>query len=94
MESNCLVDDDKALTIEANEVVREIAFAVNYVELSSVLPTGTNLVYINMTTKENRNFCIELSLQGFRVSFVQSYFKIIIIRQQTINITNIHYFNL
>ncbi|XP_059152370.1 GSK3B-interacting protein-like [Physella acuta] len=66
-DGNMLIDDDKALNIEATEVVKEIAYAVKYVQISTVLPADRNLIYINITTKENRNMCIELSLQGFRV---------------------------
>ncbi|KAH9500238.1 hypothetical protein Btru_077551 [Bulinus truncatus] len=61
------IDDDKALTIEATEVVKEIAYAVKCVQVATALPSDKNLVYINITTKENRNMCVELSLQGFRV---------------------------
>ncbi|XP_005093344.2 GSK3B-interacting protein [Aplysia californica] len=61
------IDDDKALTIEAAEVVKEIAYAVNDVQISSMLPADVNLIYINITTKENQHLCVELSLQGFRV---------------------------
>ena len=62
-----MIDDDRALTIEANEVIREIAYAVKFVEISTTIPATTNLVYINLTTKENQHMCVELSLQGFRV---------------------------
>ncbi|CAG5129109.1 unnamed protein product [Candidula unifasciata] len=62
-----LIDDDRAISIEAAEVVKEIAYAVKFVEVSTVLPSESNLVYINMTTKENQDLCVELSLQGFRV---------------------------
>ncbi|GFR71061.1 GSK3-beta interaction protein-like [Elysia marginata] len=62
-----MIDDDRALTIEANEVIREIAYAVKFVEISTSIPATTNLVYINLTTKENQHMCVELSLQGFRV---------------------------
>ncbi|GFO06661.1 gsk3-beta interaction protein-like [Plakobranchus ocellatus] len=62
-----MIDDDRALTIEASAVVREIAYAVKFVEISNIFPATTNLVYINLTTKENQHMCVELSLQGFRV---------------------------
>ncbi|KAK0064581.1 GSK3B-interacting protein [Biomphalaria pfeifferi] len=61
------IDDDKALAIEATEVVKEIAYAVKFVQISTALPSDKNLIYINITTKENRSICVELSLQGFRV---------------------------
>ena len=61
-------EDDHTLKIEALEVVKEVAYAVSFVEISTVLPISKVLVYLNLRTKENENFCVELSVQGFRVS--------------------------
>lgn len=58
------------LRIEGATAVREIAFAVEYAELSKTLPATDQRVYINVKTKENETFCVELCLQGFRVSAV------------------------
>ena len=66
-DSEMHIDDDKALTIEAAEVVKEIAYAVSNVEVSTIHPADVNLIYINITTKENQHLCVELTLQGFRV---------------------------
>ena len=60
--------DEHTLKIEAAEVVKEVAYAVDFVEVSNVLPVSDALVYLNLRTKENDNFCVELSVQGFRVS--------------------------
>ena len=61
-------DDEHTLRIEALEVVKEVAYAVNFVQISKILPISKVLVYLNLCTKENENFCVELSIQGFRVS--------------------------
>lgn len=62
------VFEDRILTIEAEEAAKEIAFAVKDVKVSQALPYTRDLVYLNLTTQENKRFCIELSSQGFRVS--------------------------
>ncbi|XP_076445460.1 GSK3B-interacting protein-like [Babylonia areolata] len=65
--AECGDEEEHTLKIEAEEVVKEVAFAVNFVEVSKVLPITDVLVYLNLCTKENDNFCVELSVQGFRV---------------------------
>ncbi|KAL5010689.1 hypothetical protein ScPMuIL_012994 [Solemya velum] len=55
------------LKIEAEEVVKEVAFAVKHVRVSAALPCSETLVYLNLETKENEMYCVELSLQGFQV---------------------------
>jgi hypothetical protein len=62
-----LEDEEHVLKIEAQEAVKEIRFAVQFVEMSSKLKHTQELVYFNMTTKENTKYCVELSAQGFRV---------------------------
>jgi len=56
------------IRIEGESAVREIGFAVDFVELSTKLQSTNERVYINLKTKENDTFCVELCLQGFRVS--------------------------
>ena len=60
--------DSKILRIEVEAAIKEVAFAVDYVELSRTLPCTDNLVYFNLRTKESEVFCVELTVQGFRVS--------------------------
>jgi len=78
--SNMTLDDSdempgtEAIRIEAEAAVREISFAVNFVELSKVLESTDYIVYINLTTRENENYCVELCLQGFKVRFLRSSF--------------------
>lgn len=58
---------DHILKIEAQEVVKEVAYAVNFVEISKVLQCAEQIVYLNLQTKEGDVFCVELSVSGFRV---------------------------
>ena len=60
--------DEKILRIEAQEIVKEVAFAVKKVEISSRLPNCEDLVYLNICTKEDTCYCVELSVRGFQVS--------------------------
>ena len=55
------------LRIEANAAVQEVEFAVKRVEISKALPNTKEQVYMNLTTKEGQSFCVEFSVQGFRV---------------------------
>ena len=56
------------MRIEAEEAIKEIQFAVAFAELSTNLSRTDDLVYINLQTKEGESFCVELCIQGFRVS--------------------------
>ncbi|ESO83978.1 hypothetical protein LOTGIDRAFT_184022 [Lottia gigantea] len=55
------------LKIEANEAVKEVAFAVKSVEISSKIPPKEDEVFLNLCTLEGETYCVELSLQGFRI---------------------------
>ena len=66
--SFCPENEDKVLRIEAEAAVREVAFAVDDVKISDILPNTDENVYMNLKTKEKAIFCVELSVQGFRVS--------------------------
>lgn len=59
---------DYTLRIEAQEALKEISFAVSHVEISPELPQGSEKVYLNVKTQEGDAYCVELSVQGFRVS--------------------------
>jgi len=61
-------DECGTMPIEAEEAVKEIQYAVSFAELSSKLSRSDELVYINLQTKEGESFCVELCMQGFRVS--------------------------
>ena len=60
--------DEKLLQVEAEAAMREVLFAVDSVELSKVLPSTSRKVYMNLRTKEQKTFCVELSVAGFKVS--------------------------
>lgn len=58
---------DYTLRIEAQEALKEISFAVSHVEISPELPQGAEKVYLNVKTQEGDAYCVELSVQGFRI---------------------------
>ena len=61
-------DENYSLKIEAEEVIKEIKYAVKSVELSKVLQNTEECVYFNMETKESHKYVVELTPKGFRVS--------------------------
>ena len=52
---------------DARLIVEEVAFAVDHIELSKLLESSDNCMYLNLTTKEKNTYCVQLSIQGFRV---------------------------
>ena len=52
---------------EADGVIEEIQFAVEYAALSKTLCSSDDIVYFNIKTLEKNSYCIELSTHGFRV---------------------------
>ncbi|XP_071113707.1 GSK3B-interacting protein-like [Haliotis cracherodii] len=67
MADSPVCNEDHILKIEAQEAVREVAFAVKSVEMSKSLPVTAELVYLNLRTKEDVLYCVELSISGFRI---------------------------
>ena len=63
-------NEEKILQIEAEAAVKEVRFAVDEVQLSKKLESTEENVYMNLKTKEEAIFCVQLSVQGFRVSQV------------------------
>ncbi|KAK6171210.1 hypothetical protein SNE40_019448 [Patella caerulea] len=61
------IENYEPLKIEADQVVKEVAFAVKSVDISSKIPSRENEVYLNLRTMEGSVYCVELSVQGFRV---------------------------
>ncbi|EGT48135.1 hypothetical protein CAEBREN_19886 [Caenorhabditis brenneri] len=60
--SNATLED------EANNAVREHAYAVKTIAVSEMLPRTPQLLFINVTTTENHTHCIELTAKGWRVA--------------------------
>ena len=59
--------EEQILRVEAQEAVKEIAFAVKEVNLSKTLECTEEIVYMNVLTKENQPLCIRLTVKGFQV---------------------------
>lgn len=58
---------DRSLAHEAQRVVEEIKFGVDQAEVSKVLENSESLAYINLKTKEQESFCVELSINGYMI---------------------------
>jgi len=63
-------DVNYSMKIEADEVIKEIAYAVKDVILSQTLENTKERVFFNLETKESERFCVELTPKGFRVSII------------------------
>lgn len=59
--------DEENWKLEAQAVINDIKLHVKQVNLSEILPSTNQLIYFNVTTLENKNYCIELSSVGFRI---------------------------
>lgn len=58
---------DEAIAFEAEQVVKELAFGVDSIEISTSLPRNRDVTYLNLLTKEKEAYCVELSTRGYRV---------------------------
>eukprot|EP00794_Sanderia_malayensis_P012746 gene12746-14052_t len=58
---------DMNLADEVEFISRDVKFAVQYISVSSKIPESEGRIYMNIETKENNKFCVELSKAGFRV---------------------------
>ena len=52
---------------EATSSLAEVSFALQHGKLSQKLPSDSTTAYINLTTTENRQFCVKLDTSGFQV---------------------------
>lgn len=52
---------------EAHAAISDIKKHVKTASISPILPSNNQRIYINLTTLENTNYCIEMSASGFRV---------------------------
>ena len=62
-----LLDGAKGWREEAEAVIADISSMVNSITISSILPCDESGIYLNVETKENSSFTIEMSTAGFRV---------------------------
>lgn len=60
--------DEENWKKEAAAVINDIKHHVKLAEVSRNLQATDQLIYFNLTTLENENFCVELSANGFRIT--------------------------
>ena len=60
-------ESERLLSVEAEAAVREIAFAVDHVSISDSLPRNSEMVYLNIRTKEYKTLCVRLTIEGFAI---------------------------
>uniref|UniRef100_A0A0N5AFH2 DUF727 domain-containing protein n=1 Tax=Syphacia muris TaxID=451379 RepID=A0A0N5AFH2_9BILA len=61
------MEEEKSLLREAEAAVEELAFAVSDIALSKKLRNSKLCVYVNLTTCENKDYCVELTSRGWRI---------------------------
>ena len=66
------------LRIEANGVVKEVAYAVKSVQLSEKLENTDEQIFMNLESKECNIYCVRLSIQGFKVVLYFIYLNVFI----------------
>lgn len=55
-------------TVEGRLALKDVSFALLTGEISTSLPCTKGEVYMNLTTKENKRFCVSLNMSGFKVN--------------------------
>lgn len=63
------IDPDQTGDIrqEVTATIKEIAFTVHQITTTTTLSWTYDLCYVNVVTKENNTYCIEVSISGWRV---------------------------
>lgn len=58
---------DENWQTEADAVVRDVKDHLQFIGVSDVLKSSNNYIYLNVRTKEMKDFCVQLSGSGFRI---------------------------
>lgn len=59
--------DEINFTEEAKQWLADVSFALNYGQLSDTLSSSDSVAFMNLTTRENQEFCVQLDKSGFKV---------------------------
>ncbi|KZC09929.1 PREDICTED: GSK3-beta interaction protein isoform X1 [Dufourea novaeangliae] len=59
--------DEEQWKLEAQAVINDVKQHVTDIKLSEKLQSTNQFIYLNLTTLEELNFCIELSAAGFTI---------------------------
>ncbi|CAG9584338.1 unnamed protein product [Danaus chrysippus] len=59
--------DKETWPMEAEAAINDIRKHVNFAQVAPKLKSTDQKIYINITTLENSQYCIEMSASGFRV---------------------------
>lgn len=64
-------EENSDLRYDAAHVAKNLAFTVKEISISDHLPQAGNQVYLNITTLEAAQYCIELTERGYRIVATQ-----------------------
>lgn len=62
-----MASDIMDYSAEGEHSLKDISFSLKTGEVSKALPHSRDLVYLNLTTKEDVKFCVSLTSNGFQV---------------------------
>lgn len=52
---------------EAEAIINDVKLHVKNIQISKELPCNNSNIYLNLSTIEEKRFCVQLSSQGFRI---------------------------
>ncbi len=66
------VEDETLLDfrMEAKRSLEEVSFAIKHGALSSILPSGSQCAYFNLTVSEGTRYTIRICMKGFEVDLL------------------------
>lgn len=59
--------DEEHWRVEAQAVINDVKSHVRDIKVSKQLTSTTKVIYLNLTTLEGMQFCVELSASGFTI---------------------------
>ncbi|XP_046844481.1 GSK3-beta interaction protein-like [Xenia sp. Carnegie-2017] len=65
--ANCCDSDEIDFKKEAESIISDIRFAVRSIDISKKLISTKQCVFINIVTREDSVFCVQLSTNGLKV---------------------------
>ncbi|XP_056638236.1 GSK3B-interacting protein-like [Diorhabda carinulata] len=59
--------DSESWKLEAEAIINDVKAHVNQINISEKIPSSNSCIYMNLRTKEEKKFCIQLSSEGFKI---------------------------
>lgn len=59
--------DSESWKLEVEAIINDVKAHVKQIIISEKIPSSNGCIYMNILTKEEKNFCIQLSSAGFKI---------------------------